>query len=79
MIKRAEAFPDGFDESHRPEDLAGPFWLLAAADDPDTPELVAFAARPLTTPFSASETARLEALLQLRRALAPKRDLQVTR
>jgi len=79
VIKRAEAIPDRLDTSHVPDDLGLPFWLLAAADDPDVPTLVAFAARPLRTPFSASETARLEGLLQLRRALVPKRELQANR
>jgi hypothetical protein len=79
VIKRAEVLPVGLDHDNLPDDLVTPFWLLAAADDGDEPAVVAFAARPLATPFSVSETARLEALMRLRRALAPKRAaLQVT-
>ncbi len=74
VIKRAETLPDDLDPTSAPEDLQVPCWLLATADDPEEPAIVAFAARPLATPFSASETARLEALLRLRRALAPKRQ-----
>jgi hypothetical protein len=73
VIKRAEALPPDLDAESAPEDLTPPYWLLAAPDDGETPSIVAFAARPLATPFSASETARLEALLRLRRVLAPKR------
>lgn len=73
VIKRADALPSDFLLASAPDDLEPPFWLLAAADDPDEPTTVAFAVRPLATPFSASETARLEALMRLRRCLAPKR------
>jgi acetolactate synthase small subunit len=73
VIKRADAFPEDLVAESVPEDLSLPYWLLAAGDDPDEPGLVAFAARPLATPFSVSETARLEALLRLRRALARRR------
>jgi hypothetical protein len=50
--------------------LEGPAWLLAVADDDADPRLVAFAARPAAARFSASEIARLGALVRLRRALA---------
>ena len=73
VIKRAEALPSDFLAASAPDDLVAPFWLLAAGDDPDDPAVVAFAIRPLTTPFSASETARLDALMRLRRCLAPTR------
>jgi hypothetical protein len=73
VIKRAEHLPPDLDAESAPEDLIPPYWLLAAADDADRPSVVAFAARPLATPFSLSETSRLEALMRLRRALAPKR------
>ena len=73
VIKRAEALPADLDASSVPDDLAAPYWLLAAADDPEDPSLVAFAVRPLSTPYSPSETARLEALLRLRRALVARR------
>ena len=66
IIKRAEQLPPGIEGV-----LEAPFWLLAAVDDPEDPALVAFAARPLATTFSPSETARLEALLRLRRTLVP--------
>ena len=69
VIKRTEALPPGVEDGV----VEAPFWLLAAVDDPEEPHLVAFAARPLATTFSPSETARLEALLRLRRALAPNR------
>ncbi len=71
IIKRADALPAGVGSESAPDDLGAPFWILATADDADDPQLVAFAARPLATPFSLSETARLDALLRLRRALAP--------
>lgn len=74
VIKRTDALPADFLEASAPDGLEPPFWLLAAGDDPDEPMTVAFAVRPLVTPFSVSETARLEALLRLRRCLAPKRD-----
>lgn len=73
VIKRAEALPSDFLAESAPDDLEPPFWLLAAPDDPDQPVTVAFAIRPLATSFSVSETARLEALMRLRRCLAPKR------
>lgn len=73
VIKRADALPSDFLSASAPADLEAPFWLLAAGDDADAPTTVAFAIRPLATPFSASETARLDALMRLRRSLAPKR------
>jgi hypothetical protein len=72
VIKRAESLPAELSVDDAPEELGLPYWLLATADDPDAPAIVAFAARPLATPFSPSETARLEALMRLRRALAPR-------
>jgi hypothetical protein len=51
-------------------ELEGPAWLLAVPDDDADPRLVAFAARPASARFSASEIARLGALVRLRRALA---------
>lgn len=65
VIRRIDALPEDMTT-----ELVPPYWLLAAADDRDDPVLVAFAARPIETPFSASETARLVALLQLRRSIA---------
>jgi predicted amino acid-binding ACT domain protein len=50
--------------------LDGPAWLLAVPDDEAEPRVVAFAARPAAARFSASEIARLGALVRLRRALA---------
>jgi hypothetical protein len=50
-------------------EVPAPYWLLAVADDPDSPRIVGFAARPAPTRFSLSEQARLEALLRLRRTL----------
>jgi hypothetical protein len=73
VIKRAETLPPDLDVESAPEDLVPPYWLLAAPDDGEEPSVVAFAARPLATPFSVSETARLDALMRLRRVLAPKR------
>jgi hypothetical protein len=73
VITPSDALPPHLRGEHAPLDLAPGFWLLAAADDPDEPTLVAFAGRPLATPFSRSEAARLDALLRLRRTLAPKR------
>jgi predicted amino acid-binding ACT domain protein len=61
---RADALPDG-----RETDVEGPYWLLAVPDDVEAPRLVAFVARPVATRFSPTESARLEALLRLRRAL----------
>lgn len=75
VIKRAEALPAELDAASIPDDLTAPCWLLAAGDDPEDPSLVAFAVRPLATPFSPSETARLDALLRLRRALKPTPQL----
>lgn len=72
VIKRVERLPAELGSEATPEGLEPPYWLLAAADDPDDPQLVAFAARPIATAFSASETARLDALLRLRRALSRK-------
>ena len=73
VIKRTESLPSDFLQASAPDGLEPPFWLLATGDDADEPTMVAFAVRPLATPFSASETARLEALMRLRRCLAPKR------
>ena len=62
--ERADALPAG-----RETDVEGPYWLLAVPDDAEAPELVGFAARPDTARFSPTESARLEALLRLRRTL----------
>jgi hypothetical protein len=45
-------------------------WLLAVPDGHLDAELIAFAARPVAVRFTASEIARVEALLMLRRQLA---------
>jgi hypothetical protein len=50
--------------------LAPPVWLLAVPDGQLGAGLVAFAARPVNVRFTASEIARVEALLVLRRQLA---------
>lgn len=70
VIKRSEVLPADLSIENAPADLEPPYWLLATADDAEQPSIVAFAARPLATPFSPSETARLEALMRLRRVLA---------
>jgi predicted amino acid-binding ACT domain protein len=48
-------------------DGSGEVWLLAVPDARLDPRRVAFVARPLTERFSATEVARVEALLGLRR------------
>jgi hypothetical protein len=54
----------------RADDGAGsPGWVLAAMDDPKEPHTVALVTRPLNVRFSATEVARVEALLRVRRAL----------
>jgi hypothetical protein len=70
VIKRTEALPPEIDRSSLPDGFDPPYWLLAVPDDPVDPRLVAFAARPSATPFSRSETARLDALVRLRRSLS---------
>ena len=53
------------------QDLPDSVWLLAVPDADLMPEMVAFAARPADLRFTASEIARVEALLALRRQLTP--------
>lgn len=44
-------------------------WLLAVTDDADSPRLVAFATRPLSLRFTATEVARAAAVTRLHRTL----------
>jgi hypothetical protein len=46
-------------------------WILTAVDDPFDPALVAVVSRSLNLRFSATEVARVEALLRLCRVVAP--------
>jgi hypothetical protein len=60
-----------------PAELGGshraPQWLLAVPDDDREPAWVAFAARPLSLRFTATEIARVCALLAVLREVAPAR------
>jgi predicted amino acid-binding ACT domain protein len=62
-----------------PVELGGPHgaprWLLAAPDDDRSPAFVAFAARPLSMRFTATEIARVSALLTVYREVAGARAL----
>jgi hypothetical protein len=46
-------------------------WSLTAVDDPSDPKLVAIVSRSLNLRFSATEVARVEALLRLCRVVVP--------
>jgi hypothetical protein len=59
--------------SRADDDGGAPGWVLAALDDPDQPRTVALVTRPLNVRFSATEVSRVEALLQVRRALLTSR------
>lgn len=48
-------------------------WTLTAVDDPTDPTLVAMVSRSLNLRFSATEVARVEALLRLCRVVVPAR------
>ena len=64
VVQRTAAPDDG-------RGLPDTVWLLAVPDADLMPEMVAFAARPVALRFTASEIARVEALLALRRQLTP--------
>jgi hypothetical protein len=54
--------------------LPAAVWVLAVPDSNLDARLVAFLARPLSLRFTASEVARVEALMTLRRQLAVALD-----
>jgi len=68
---------DGATVVVRCDDLVAPVdgaprsgWVMAIADAPISPSLIAFVARPSSIRFSGSEVARAEALLSLRHSIA---------
>jgi hypothetical protein len=69
VVRRSEDLPAAYSAG-----LPAAVWVLAVPDSNLDARLVAFLARPLSLRFTASEVARVEALMTLRRQLAVALD-----
>jgi hypothetical protein len=64
VVQRSEEMPPGFGV-----EAPGPVWLLAVTDGGYPTRSLAFLARPISLRFTASEVARVDALMALQRTL----------
>jgi hypothetical protein len=64
VVQRAEEMPPGFGVA-----TPSPVWLLAVTDGGQPTRSLAFLARPITLRFTASEVARVDALMVIQRTL----------
>ena len=67
VVQRAEEMPEGFGV-----EAPGPVWLLAVADGAQPTGSIAFLARPVSLRFTASEVARVDALVAIWRTVAER-------
>lgn len=67
VVQRAEEMPEGFGV-----EAPGPVWLLAVADGAQPTRTIAFLARPVSLRFTASEVARVDALVAIWRTVAER-------